>query len=180
MNEQGKYFSQIQIRDWNQLYDEYAPFLYGIALRILKNENQASLVLEKTFLHFAKIRNNSASESTGALLTGLVRKFAGEITANTSSSEIPAPTNSVYLAESSKINPEQFDHGYPGSVIQSANPATISMNNIHHKILDLVFYGLVNTRNAANTLGLPESVVRQLLRDALLEIRNESDSPAWK
>lgn len=153
------------------LYDHYADTLYGVAFKIVKDENLAQDILQDSFIKIWK-KAGSYDSSKAKLFTWLFR-----ITRNTAidklrniankwDKEVQMGFSDVYSARFNGINPEFLD-------IQQ----NLEKIEVKYKIvLDALFFKGMTQREASEELNIPLGTIKSRLKIGLRELRKIYDT----
>ncbi|MEZ0608110.1 RNA polymerase sigma factor [Fibrella sp. WM1] len=156
------------------LYKHYSAALYGVLLKIVREEEQAQDLLQEVFI---KIWNNTTSYDTqkGRLFTWMlnIARNTG-IDAVRSGKAMSRPSNAQTLSTDDAgtfavdreyaVAPENPDHIGLREVIQQLRPD-------RKQLIDLVYFGGYTHEEAADELGLPLGTVKTRIRSALQELK---------
>ncbi|MEB3346285.1 sigma-70 family RNA polymerase sigma factor [Aquimarina gracilis] len=145
------------------IYDRYSGALYGVILRICKNEELAQDLLQETFLKIWE-KSNQYNPEKGKFFTWAYR-IAKNITLNTlrkPSKLIQNEDLGVYIdkeANEPKQNLLQLD----GS-LKKLEPH-------HQKALELVYFNGLTHREAHEEMDVPLGTFKSYIRQALKKLR---------
>lgn len=153
-------------RGMSLLYDHYGPALYGCALKLTKDKDASSDILQDALL---KIWNNSGSYNPkkAKFFTwcyGITRNTTIDYLRKVQKKqlkEIQLQDKDVYITESS-INQE--DRDAIKSQLNTLDPK-------YRKVLDAVFYRGMTHIEAADFLDLPLGTFKTRVRNALIQLR---------
>jgi len=154
------------------IYDQYAPALYGVVLRIVKTEAAAEDVMQDSFVKIWK-NGTKYNSSKGTLFTWMLN-----ITRNTAIDKI----RSAGFRKSERIQTLD-DHVYnQESTSHAINPDEIGvkelLNNLDDKykeIVDLIYFNGFTQQEVSEHLNIPLGTVKSRLRIALRELRGIFD-----
>ncbi len=148
------------------LYDHYADTLYGVALKITKNEELAQDVVQESFV---KIWKNASSydPSKAKLFTWLFR-----ITRNTAidklrsintktDKEIQIDVSNVYNVGVNSYKPEHMD------LAEHVN----KLEEKYQVVLEALFFQGMTQQEASEALNVPLGTVKSRLKIGLRELR---------
>ncbi len=172
-NLESQIVSLLQKRDKQAvsiIYDNYAPALFGVILRIVKTQENAEEVLQNVLL---KVWNNSTSydATKGRLYTWLL---------NISRNAAIDFTRTVKFKSSKNtdaFNPDMFnDNAAFGA---SSTPKDIGLEKMingldqkYKELIDLVYFNQYTQSEVSQELNIPLGTVKSRLRKALSELRN--------
>ncbi len=152
------------------LYDRYSAALYGVACRIVKDEELAQDVLQDAFI---KIWKNSTGydRKKGTLFTWMLN-----ITRNTAIDK----TRSSHFRNSGKIQPIDYfvnNSEAPFSLEMSIDSIGVRkkieiLEDKYKTIIDLIYFNGYTQREVAEQLKLPIGTVKSRVKIALRELRN--------
>lgn len=175
MSEEKSLISKLQegnSRVLSKLYDDYAGALYGVIIRICKNESQAQDVLQETFV---KIWENANKYDPGK---GKFYTWAYRIARNTSLNALRNPSPliqsddlSVYSnkaeQEEEKINLQELK----GSLKQ--------LDAHHQKALELIYFQGLTHREAHKEMDVPLGTFKSYVQQALKKLRDAYQLSLW-
>ena len=154
------------------IYDQYAPALYGVVLRIVKTEATAEDVMQDAFVKIWK-NGTKYNASKGTLFTWMLN-----ITRNTAIDKI----RSAGFRKGERI--QTLDHHVYNqqSTSHIINPDEIGvkelLNNLDNKykeIVDLIYFNGFTQQEVSEHLDIPLGTVKTRLRIALRELRGIFD-----
>ena len=151
------------------LYDHYASALYGIILKIVKDEEKAADVMQDTFL---KIWKNIGSYNVekGSLFTWILN-----VARNTAIDRLRLDVKKEKSVSWDNILESELG----ANVIFNPIPATIDIRAIVSKLLpekslliDMVYFQGYTHEEVSEKLSLPLGTVKSRIRKALAELRD--------
>lgn len=137
-----------------RLYDQFAPALYGLAIRITESEQQATKVVEQAFGEIWSSAKNFDSASTNLF------SWAVDVVKN--------------LAVENVAKTDQFDfEAYQSSHAVGADLREISQNidKKHLRVIDLAYFQGMSENAIEQTLNIPVGTVSTRLRVGIRELR---------
>jgi len=152
------------------IYDQYAPALYGIILRIVRSQDVAEDVLQEVFI---KIWKNCGeyNKSKGRLFTwmlNIARNAAIDTTRGPEfkmSAEIQNPAADVDISHERLI-------AVPHNVNGIGIAEKVSQLKPEHKlVIDTIYFGGYTHAEAAEKLKLPLGTLKTRVKIALRELR---------
>ncbi len=149
------------------LYDQYAAVLYGILLRIVKDEAVAQDVLQDAFV---KIWRNGAryDASKGTLFTWMLNIARNTgidyLRSKQHRAEIQTDSLDVSMSGADWSTPNQTDTIGLREVIALLKPE-------QQQVLDLLYFKGNTHEQAAEILGLPLGTVKTRVRTAVMVLR---------
>jgi RNA polymerase sigma-70 factor, ECF subfamily len=151
------------------LYDNYSSALYGVILRILKQEDLAEDVLQETFI---KVWRNIASydETKGRLFTWLVR-IARNLALDRLKSRDFRNTQQnqnlddvVTLVDDRMTSDQQVDAIGLGRILEGLKPE-------QQVLVDLIYFQGYTQAEASEELRIPLGTVKTRMRAAISTLR---------
>lgn len=138
-----------------KLYDKYAPVLYGVILKITREEKQAEQLLQKSFMRFW-MEINSFDPMKESLLVWMLNIARGlsfaAVSQKVKNESIQNPDNSV-----NRTNPE-LTPIKTGTVNDSAHSGQ------HVSVLEMVYFKGYSLAKAARELNITVDVLKTRLR----------------
>ena len=149
------------------IYDKYSGALYGIIIRILKNEELASEILQDTFLKVWQKRSYYRPEK-GRLYTWMMN-IARNLSINA--------LNSKASREREKIHPLENNVYYIESPY-NIKDETLDMNNLlakldkkYRRVIDLAYFQGYTQKEISEKLEMPLGSVKSCVKIALRELK---------
>lgn len=153
------------------IYDQYAPSLYGVVMRIVQSEEIAQDVMQDAFVKIWK-NGTTYNSSKGTLFTWLLN-----ITRNTAIDKL---RSAGYRKRSKNQTIDDFVYNQVSS--QGTNPDEIGvkelLNNLDEKyqeVIDLIYFRGFTQKEVSEELNIPLGTVKTRLRIALRELRELFD-----
>lgn len=155
---------------FQRLYDQYSAALYGVVLRIVRDDEQAQDLLQDIFVKIWKNLDNYDA-SKGRLFTWLLN-----IARNTSIDAIRArksqPNNAIRTDEETvHIVDRQHNTEQPNSDYIGMQDMVNQLRPDRKQLIDLVYFGGFTHEEAAQELDLPLGTVKTRIRAALQELK---------
>lgn len=149
-----------------QLYDRYAPVLLGIITAIVRNEPEATRLLEDTFVKICSQFGEFRTECQPLFvwLVSIARSTA--LDAVESQQKLNPPV--LKLADTGKVVTGVFTRS--NSSTPTTNPHQLTASPLN-ELLDAVFFRNYTLEEAASSIGLPVVTARQQLRLAMQSLR---------
>lgn len=138
------------------MYDRYSPSLYGIILQVIPEEERASEVLVKLYVHIFRHANQFHTSGQFTLF-GWLMKTAREFVIEA----VPPSMNGTDNAMAPMLRPKAH------SLVQFAGRLTPDVR----QIFDLCYCKGLSQSAVASVLGMPEEEVSLLFRSAMVELR---------
>jgi len=157
---------------YEYLYDHYAPALYGIACKIVKDSSKAEDVMQDSFIKIWKHIASFDAEK-GTLFTWMLN-----ITRHTAIDKLRSDNK---FENDLKLNAVQ-EGDLNVSVVFNPLPATVDLKSIVEKLLpekkqliELVYFEGYTHEEASEHLCLPLGTVKSRIRKAMQELRQVFD-----
>ncbi|WP_394751161.1 RNA polymerase sigma factor [Spongiimicrobium salis] len=155
------------------LYEHYGDTLYGVAFKVVRNEDLAQDVLQESFVKIWK-KSDSYDATKAKLFTWLFR-----ITRNTaidklrsvntkSDKEIQIDVSDVYNLGINSIRPEFIDVKENLDKIESK----------YQIVLDALFFQGMTQQEASDELNIPLGTIKSRLKIGLRELKKIYGTPA--
>ena len=162
-------------RAFQWLYENYSAALYGVLLKVVREEEQAQDLLQEVFV---KIWNNLASydRQKGRLFTWMLNIArntaidsirAGKAMSRPSSTQtLSTSDESTFLVDRQySVAPENPDHIGLQEVVSRLRPE-------RRDLINLIYFGGYTHEEAAEELKLPLGTVKTRIRSALQELKS--------
>ena len=152
------------------LYDHYSPALFGVALKVLNDENSAADVLQEVFLKIWRSIDRY-DQDKGRLFTWMLN-----ITRNTA---IDSLRSKAHKLEQKVQDIGDDIHLYANnlSVNQAVDHIGLTkvlekLNKDQRVIIDLAYYKGCTQEEIAKVLDIPLGTVKTRMRNAIIQLRN--------
>ena len=153
------------------LYDQYSPALYGVVMRIVREEEQAQDLLQDVFVKIWK-NLDAYDASKGRLFTWMLN-VARNTAIDSLRSRKTRPFGEIRTNEENvHIVDQQHNTTQP-------NPDHIGLKEVvdqlrpeRRQLIDLVYFGGYTHEEAAEELQLPLGTVKTRVRAALQELKS--------
>ncbi len=145
------------------IYDRYSGALYGVILRICKNEEQAQDLLQETFLKIWQ-KSNQYDPSKGKFFTWSYR-IAKNLTLNA----LRNPRKLIQNEDLSVYKDEEVEES--GSDLLELNGSLKKLEPHHQKALELVYFHGLTHHEAHEEMNVPLGTFKSYIRQALKKLR---------
>ena len=156
-----------------EVYDHFAPVLYGMALKMTKSETKAEVVVKEAilFIHKNGASFDESNQSISLWLINVLHSFAGEKMQLVTNFQNQKPLFFVdtQATDKSSIN---------SSLFKNTDKREDLTNDIQKNILDLVLFGGKTINDVANLTGMDEIKIKKILHEAV-SIQRKNSWP-WK
>ena len=152
------------------LYDQYSPALYGVVLRIVRDDEQSADLLQDIFVKIWKSLDGYDS-SKGRLFTWMLN-----VARNTAIDSLRARKTQPFGAirtDEENVHIVDREHN-----TEQPNPEHIGLKEVvdqlrpeRKQLIDLVYFGGYTHEEAAEKLNLPLGTVKTRVRAALQELK---------
>lgn len=150
-----------------QLYDKYAPVLMGLATRMMRDQEAAEMVLQKTFVAVWN-RRSEYEESCLSLLSWLIL-----ITRDTAMAALPPGTSHTQRTKGNPPSAANYKTGNGNNVSAAlkVKEKFINLAPNEKAALDLVYLQGYTCQEAAAELGIGEMTLKNWLKTAGQHLR---------
>lgn len=152
------------------LYNRYGKFVYGLALHILKNYQEAENLTQEVFLALQRQDNyDTAAESFRSFLTAMTRSRAFDKLRSRGS---PGPTLK-HLRRTISAHPttSPFERASSSERSQKIQNALAQLSEDQRQILEMFYYEGLSQAEIAQRLNIPPGTVKTCSRLGLLKLR---------
>lgn len=151
------------------LYDHYAPALYGIIMKIVKDEEKAADVMQDAFLKIWKnVRSYNAEK--GTLFTWVLN-----VARNTAIDRLRADMKREKVVNLDNVTESEMGQG----MVFNPIPGTIDIRAIVQRLMpeksllvELIYFQGYTHEEVSEKLGMPLGTVKSRIRKALSELRD--------
>jgi len=149
----------------SQLYDKYSAALYGVILRICKDEAKAKDVLQESFV---KIWENASKYDPDK---GKFYTWTYRICKNTALNALRKESNLIQTDDLSvyKEKSEEVDNEVD---LQKLQGAIKQLETHHQKALELVYFQGLTHREAHEVMEVPLGTFKSYIQQALKRLRD--------
>lgn len=145
------------------LYDKYSGALYGVIIRICKNEELAQDLLQETFLKIWQ-KSNQYDPEKGKFFTWSYR-IARNITLNA----LRNPSKLIQNEDLSVYSDKESNE--PELDVLELNGSLKKLEPHHQKALELVYFNGLTHREAHQEMDVPLGTFKSYIRQALKKLR---------
>ncbi len=157
--------AQGDLAAFESLYNEYARLVYGIALRIVKNETTAEDVAQSVFM--------TAFAAPRAFRSGNFAAWIARVTRNRAIDEIRRGSKRADLSQFAiATNEEPLEETVMANVDASQARALLAkLPSEQRSTLEMAFFGGLSHAEIAASTGTPLGTVKTRIRSALSSLR---------
>lgn len=153
------------------LYDRYGRLVYGLALRVLRNSQEAEDLTQEIFLNlWHKASYNPARGSLSSYLTILTRSRAIDKIRSRGTRikflERWSQTMSIQTG-----SPTPFEQAALKERSQCVQNALLQLPQNHRQVLEMAYYESLSQSEIAKELDVPLGTVKTWARQGLLKLR---------
>jgi len=154
------------------LYDRYSDALYGLVIRMVKDEDLAKDIVQESFIKIWKnaSKYNPEKAKVFTWMYQITRNTAVDKLRqikNRSQKEIQIKDSNVYNLGISGVNPDTVD--LPEILNQ--------IDEKYRQVIGVLFYGGMTQNEASKHLDLPLGTIKTRLRIGLRELRKVFNDP---
>lgn len=155
----------------NVLFDRYGRLVYGLALKILDNSQEAEDLTQEIFLNFW--RNPSYDPKRGSLstfLTTVTRSRAiDKLRSRSSNLRFLQRWSQIIINDSSSLTP--FETASLNQRSEYVRAAFAQLSDKQKQVLEMAYYDGFSQSEIATQLNLPLGTVKTWSRQGLLNLR---------
>lgn len=162
------------------LYDRHAGLVYGIALKILKNAQEAEDLAHDIFIRLANTTSYDPTRSS-------LRTFLGVLTRSRAIDRVRSQSNRTRILQQQASNERQgvaanrpLEYLFQHEQSQEIQAALAQLSAEQQEIIRLIYYEGLSQPQIADQLNLPLSTVKARARRGLLKLRqifNQATEP---
>lgn len=155
-------------------YERFSPVLYGMALKMLRDENESEDVLQETFIHLWKkaalYDSRLSSPSTWAVMI-LRNKAIDRLRSRQRADKFAARAAKVWdgLPDYDEISAEQPLLRERRVMVRTA---LMGLSSERRQVVELAFFSGLTHEEIAQRLGIPLGTIKTRIRRALIELRD--------
>lgn len=142
------------------IYDHYSRALYGVIIRICKDEEAAENLLQDTFMTIWE-KSNSYDMDKGRFYT-----WAYRIAKNKTLNYLRKP-NQLIQMEDMGVYEDRTDTTTPPQNYSNLKGNIKNLQDHHQKAIELVFFNGLTHREAHEEMGVPLGTFKSYIRQAL-------------
>jgi RNA polymerase sigma-70 factor (ECF subfamily) len=167
MQEDLTLINQLKERDeraLSVLYDNYSGALYGVIIRMCRNEDQAQDILQETFIKIWQ-KCDSFDPEKGRFYT-----WAYRIARNTTLNSLRNRPTLIQNEDLSVYKNKEEDNGAPIDLTQ-LNGSLKKLEAHHQQAIELVYFKGLTHREAHKEMDVPLGTFKSYVRQALTQLR---------
>lgn len=151
-------------RALSALYDNYSGALYGVIIRMCKDEALSQDLLQETFVKIWK-NCNSYNPEKGKFYT-----WAYRIARNTTLNAIRNPSKLIQIEDLSVYTNKAEDEK-PDIDLTALNGSMKKLEDHHQRALELVYFQGLTHREAHQEMDIPLGTFKSYIKQALKKLR---------
>ena len=151
-----------------KLYDNYSPAIYGVILRMCKDEQQAQNLLQDTFMTIWE-KGHQYDPQKGRFYT-----WAYRIAKNKTLNFLRRPQNLIQNEDLSVYNNKEEDVSGDMDYLQ-LNGCLKQLDSHHQKALELVYFKGLTHREAHDEMDVPLGTFKSYIKQALRKLQQSYD-----
>jgi RNA polymerase sigma factor (sigma-70 family) len=151
-----------------KLYDYYSPAIYGVILRMCKDEQQAQNLLQDTFMTIWE-KGHQYNPQKGRFYT-----WAYRIAKNKTLNFLRRPQNLIQNEDLSVYNNKEEDVSGDMDYLQ-LNGCLKQLDAHHQKALELVYFKGLTHREAHEEMDVPLGTFKSYIKQALRKLQQSYD-----
>ncbi|WP_040006432.1 RNA polymerase sigma factor [Fibrisoma limi] len=157
-------------RAFHWLYDQYSPALYGVVLRIVRDEEQAQDLLQDIFIKIWK--NLDAYDAQKGRLFTWMLNVARNTAIDALRSRKTQPASAIRTDEENvHIVDRQHNTEQPNPEHIGVKEVVSQLRPERRELIDLVYFNGYTHEEAAEALNMPLGTVKTRIRAALQELK---------
>ncbi|MCW5519624.1 sigma-70 family RNA polymerase sigma factor [Aureitalea sp. L0-47] len=168
MSEELTLINQLKARDeraLSSLYDKYSAALYGVIIRICRNEANAQDLLQETFVKIWE-KSDSYDPEKGRFYT-----WAYRIARNTTLNSLRNRPELIQNQDLSVYKNKEDDQSETAIDLTRLNGTLKQLEEHHQKAIELVYFKGMTHREAHEEMGVPLGTFKSYVRQALTNLR---------
>ena len=162
---------------FSMLYDQLAPYVYGVILRVVRDRSQAEEVTQEVFVELWRIAPRFDGEK------GTVKAWASTVAHRRAVDRV----RSEQSARDRLDNESQKRVAETDVVVESVE-ASFDQARVHRALaqltpaqreaVELAYFGALTYREVAALLGVAEGTIKSRIRDGMIRLRDELGAEA--
>ncbi len=168
MNNETLFIDRFKNRDeaaLSKLYDKYSGAIYGVIIRMCRNEVVAQEILQETFMK-AWDKSHLYDASKGKFYTWLYR-----IARNTTLNFLRKDDKLIQTEDLSVYKDEEESVAYDSELHIELKGALSKLEVHHQKALQLVYFNGLTHKEAHEEMGVPLGTFKSYVRQAVEKLR---------
>ena len=159
------------------LYDQLAPYVYGVVLRVVRDRSQAEEVTQEVFIELWRIASRFDGEK------GSVKAWASTVAHRRAVDRV----RSEQSARDRLDNESQKRVADTDAVVESVEAsfdqarvrrALAQLTSAQREAVELAYFGAMTYREVAALLGVAEGTIKSRIRDGMIRLRDELGADA--
>ena len=154
------------------LYDQLAPIVYGICLRVLRDPDLALEAAQEALLQVwqqAPLIDAAKGSVKGWACTIAHRRAVDSVRSNESRRRREA---AVHVDPTSAFVTGAIPESSEVGVERGLGPALLRLSDVQRQAIELAYFGGQTYRQVAVTLGVPAGTIKSRIRDGLIQLRS--------
>lgn len=160
------------------LYDELAPYVYGVVLRVVRDRSQAEEVTQEVFVELWRIaaRFDGEKGSVKAWASTVAHRRAVDRVRSEQSARDRLDNESQKRVADTDVVVESVEASFDQARVRRA---LAQLTSAQREAVELAYFGALTYREVAALLGVAEGTVKSRIRDGMIRLRDElgADAP---
>ena len=160
------------------LYDQLAPYVYGIVLRVVRDKSHAEEVTQEVFVEIWRIASRFDDEkgSVKAWAATVAHRRAVDRVRSEQSARDRLDNESQKRVADTDVVVESVETSFDQARVRRA---LAQLTPAQREAVELAYFGALTYREVAALLGVAEGTIKSRIRDGMIRLRDElgADAP---
>ncbi len=159
------------------LYDELAPYVYGVVLRVVRDRSQAEEVTQEVFVELWRIaaRFDGEKGSVKAWASTVARRRAVDRVRSEQSARNRLDNESQKRVAETDTVVESVEATFDQARVRRA---LTQLTSTQREAVELAYFGAHTYREVAALLNVAEGTIKSRIRDGMIRLRDELGADA--
>ena len=163
---------------FDTLYDQLAPYVYGVVLRVVRDRSHAEEVTQEVFVELWRVaaRFDGERGSVQAWASTVAHRRAVDRVRSEQSARDRLDSESQKRVADTDVVVESVETSFDQARVRRA---LAQLTPAQREAVELAYFGALTYREVAALLGVAEGTIKSRIRDGMIRLRDElgADAP---
>ena len=162
---------------FSTLYDQLAPYVYGVILRVVRDRSQAEEVTQEVFVELWRIapRFDGEKGTVKAWASTVAHRRAVDRVRSEQSARDRLDNESQKRVADTDVVVESVEASFDQARVRRA---LAQLTPAQREAVELAYFGALTYREVAALLGVAEGTIKSRIRDGMIRLRDELGAEA--
>jgi len=159
------------------LYDQLAPYVHGVVLRVVRDQSQSEEVTQEVFVELWRLaaRFDGEKGSAKAWVSTVAHRRAVDRVRSEQSARDRLDNESQKRVVDTDVVVESVEASFDQARVRRA---LTQLTPAQREAVELAYFGALTYREVAALLGIAEGTIKSRIRDGMIRLRDELGTDA--